>query len=400
MAPDYAWRSDGNHLEIVNQQTAFHWTTPLDIHGIPMMGIAEKQGYAFSRHGWLAAKRLPEIYDDADMEGGLFRFAARPMSKVTLHRTRQEYDAKAVPDFPRYFIIEPNASCNRKCVFCPIIVTNRAGNMKWADFMKLMDECHDHDVYGISLYQLSEPMLWRGKHNETKLDIADMANAAKGVGGFKAVNISTNGDAGNLHRLLECDMDDLIVSIDGMTAEVYDQNRPSTKKNDVGAFDRTVRRVEEFLRLKADLGRDKPWVRLQIINNELCAPQVLDFIRHWIQVPGVDDILVKHLDAMRPWLGDAAVAGKEADKKMALVKDMPCQHIYSIGSMVSDGRYNACCHDSRTELTTAGCNIEEMSFADWWNGAYMTELRKEHEAGSQMIRLPCRDCEERDPWLG
>jgi hypothetical protein len=76
---------------------------------------------------------------------------------------------------------------------------------------------------------------------------------------------------------------------------------------------------------------------------------------------------------------------------------MPCQHIYAIGSMVADGRYNACCHDAKTELTTAGCHIDAMPFAEWWNGDYLTALRAEHEAGVQ--RLPCKLCAERDPWL-
>jgi hypothetical protein len=269
--------------------------------------------------------------------------------------------------------------------------------------MKLMNECGEHDVYGLSLYQLSEPMLYRGKvtnfggMGEYYFDIADMVDRAKAVGRFRAVNISTNGDAANLHRLLECDLDDLFISIDGTTADVYDQNRPSTKANDTGAFQRTVDRVRAFLELKAARGQPKPWVRLQIINNALCAPQVLDFVRQWIATPGVDDVYVKNLDGMVPWLGDKAVSAAESAVKMAKVAAMPCQHIYAIGSMVADGRYNACCHDSLTELTTAGANIEAMTFADWWNGDYMRALRAEHEGG--VTRRPCVVCAERDPWL-
>jgi len=385
-------------MEIINEQTAFHWTDPLNIHGVKMMGIQEKQGYAFSRHGWLEAK---ESSANADQVGRSMRRVLRPLSISTLKRTKEEYEERTVVRFPRYWIIEPNASCNRKCVFCPIIVTNRAGNMKWEAFVKLMEECGDHETFGCSLYQLSEPMLWRGKDAEDdKLDIADMANAAKQIGGFRTVNISTNGDAGNLSRLLDCDVDDLFISIDGTTSEVYDQNRPSTKANDTDAFDRTMRRVRAFLEEKTRLGSSSPWCRVQIINNALCAPQVLDFIRYWIEVPGVDDVFVKHLDGMRPWLGNAAVSREEGDKKMAIVKDMPCQHIYAIGSMVADGRFTACCHDAKTELTAAGCNIEEMSFEEYWNGPFMTELRIEHEGGNKGLRLPCHDCDERDPWLG
>lgn len=390
-------------MHIVNPLTSFTWSEPLGMPGgVRLRGIPEKQGWAFSRHGYLAALEDPTI--DADKYGAMIRRSLRPLSQPTLARARAEYARREVVAFPRYFIIEPNASCNRKCVFCPIIVTNRKGNMKWEHFTSLMRECGQHDVYGISLYQLSEPMLWRGKvtdfggMGEYHLDIADMVDAAKRSGGFRAVNISTNGDAPNLARLLECDLDDLFISIDGTTAEVYDANRPSTRPNDTGAFQRTIDRVTAFLEQKAARGQPKPWVRMQIINNALCAPQVLDFVRHWITVPGVDDVYVKNLDGMNAWLGDAAVSAEESALKMAAVRAMPCQHLYAIGSMVATGEYNGCCHDAQTELTTAGANITEMSFAEWWNGDYMAALRAEHEQGA--TRLPCRLCAERDPWLG
>ena len=394
-------------MELVNASTAFQWwPNYLDVNGVAMRGTPAKQGWEFSRHGYLAAKDDPTV--DADKFGAMIRRSLRPLSKPTLEAARGEYARRDARVFPRYFIIEPNATCNRKCVFCPIIVTNRKGNMKWEHFMKLMTECADHDVYGISLYQLSEPMLYRAalevsRYPESrsvdyiKFDIADMVDAAKRVGRFRACNISTNGDAANLDRLLACDLDDLFISIDGTTAGVYDQNRPSTKANDSGAFQRTVDRVRAFLEKKADTGQAKPWVRMQIINNALCAPQVLDFVRQWIDVPGVDDIYVKNLDGMNAWLGDKAVSAEESAVKMAKVAAMPCQHIYAIGSMVADGRFNACCHDSLTELTTAGANIDAMTFADWWGGDYMRELRAEHEGGA--LRLPCRACAERDPWL-
>lgn len=385
-------------MQLVNPITAYPIGEKIEnINGVGLRGIPEKQGWSFSRHGWLAA--LEDQTIDADKYGAMIRKSLRPLSKPTLEKARLEYARREVVRYPRYFIIEPNASCNRKCVFCPIIVTNRKGNMKWDAFSRLMAECGEHDVYGISLYQLSEPMLYRGTDSPgDRVDIADMVNAAKKTGGFRAVNISTNGDAGNLSRLLECDLDDLFISIDGTTADVYDANRPSTTANDTCAFDRTIGRVMAFLEEKARIGSPKPWVRLQIINKDNTAPQVLDFIRHWIQIPGVDDVLVKHLDAMNPWLGNSVVPESESQAKRDRVASMACQHLWAIGSVVADGRYNACCHDSRTELTTAGANIYDMKFADWWSGEWMNALRAEHSGGH--FRQPCATCLERDPWLG
>lgn len=385
-------------MELVNSLTAYPIGAQAEnINGVPMRGIKEKQGVAFSRAGYLAALDDPTL--DADAVGAAVRRALRPLSKPTLDKARAEYGRREVLPFPRYFIIEPAGGiCNRRCPFCSIIVTPRKGFMKWATFTKLMLECGQHDVYGLSLYQLGESFLWHeavyGVHHE----ISGMVNEAKRIGGFRAVNLSTNGDVDNLDCVLGSQLDDLIISIDGTTAEVYDANRPSTKAGDVGAFERTVGRVRAFLEYKAARGEAKPFVRLQVINKENTAAQVLNFIRYWIDVPGVDDVLVKNLDGMGAWLGDSVVSAEEAALKMAKVKTMPCQHLWGIGSMTFDGSLNGCCHDAFTELTTAGANINSMTFAEWWTGEYMTALRNEHAGGT--FRLPCRDCAERDVWTG
>ena len=392
-------------MQLVNPLTAYPIGARVeDINDVPMRGVAEKQGVAFSRHGWLEANRSG---GDADAIGAAVRRALRPLSEPTLLAAREDYAARNPGLFPRYFIIEPTALCNRRCPFCPIIVTNRHGMMKIDHFDKLMVECSKHEVYGLSLYQLGEPLLWHGKMTgiydgtEKRVDISYMINYAKKVGGFRAVNLSTNGDVKSLDCIFGSELDDLFISIDGTTADVYDANRPSTTPNDAGAFRRTLDRVRDFLENKSARGGAKPWVRLQIINKDNTREQVLDFIRYWIAVPGVDDVLVKHLDSMRPWLGLAVVSDEEDAIKAARVAATPCQHIYSVGSMVADGRFNACCHDAHTELTTTGANIDNMTFYEWWNGDYMRALRAEHETNvAANRRMPCRECREMDTWLG
>ncbi|MEC4679998.1 MAG: hypothetical protein VST67_04790 [Nitrospirota bacterium] len=397
---------------LVNPQTAFQWTEPLDINGIQMMGIREKQGHSFSRAGHLAAKQSSEL--DADEVGRTHRQQLRPYSQSTLLEARREYEKRTVPTFPRYFIIEPTNVCNKVCPFCTITVMERVdsegkivkGFMKWDTFMRLMRETGQYLVYGISLYQLGESFLWHGK-DETgkKLNIADMVNAAKRVGGFRAVNLSTNGDVGNLACVLGSELDDLIISIDGMTKEVYEVNRPGVSH--LETFERTLDRVHEFLRTKETNGISEPFVRLQIINKDNTCDQIVDFIRYWIEVPGVDDIFVKDLDSMRSWLGNRVVSDEEDRIKAERVETMPCQHLFAIGSMVVNGDLNGCCHDAHTQLVqkiqlpdgrVVNANIHNTTFAEWWNGVFMTQLRSEHEHG--YFRMPCRDCRERDPWLG
>lgn len=387
-------------MELVNPLSSYPIGTRTEnILGVLMRGVREKQGVAFSRHGWLAAQETPSI--DADEFGRMFRRALRPLSQPTLNRARKEYADRSAPLFPRYFITEPvGGICNRACPFCTILVTNRKGMMDWYDFTKLMDECAQYDVYGASLYQLGESFLWSQMlvAGQPRADISHMVNYAKRNGGFKIVNLSTNGDVPNLDCILGSELSDLIISIDGTTPEVYSENRPSTKKNDPDAFKRTLERTHAFLDKKAQSGEPRPFVRLQCINKENTASQILEFIRYWIQVPGVDDCFIKNLDSMKPWLGDKVVSKDEDQIKALALGAMPCQHIYAVGSMTVDGSLTACCHDAKTELTTAGANIRNMTFAEWWNGEYMTEMRRSHNAGR--FHPTCESCRERDTWLG
>jgi hypothetical protein len=109
---------------------------------------------------------------------------------------------------------------------------------------------------------------------------------------------------------------------------------------------------------------------------------------------------------MRSWLGNRVVSDEEDRIKADRVAHIPCQHLFSIGSMVVNGDFNACCHDAYTELvekvaTPAGqanANIHNTPFVSWWQGAFMNQLRREHLAG--YFRRPCDECRERDPWLG
>lgn len=385
----------------VNPRSSFVWSSPLMIHGVPMRGVPEKQGWAFTARGWAAVRA----------GGHEVQLHRRPSSRAVLHDARQDYNQRTVRALPHYFIVEPTGFCNKACPFCSIHAIRRIdehgqpGNtmMRWADFCKLMNEIamSDDDVYGLSLYQLGEPLLWK-EHGAT---ICDMVNYARYCG-IDVVNVSTNGDVPNLPLLTECEVSDVIVSIDGTTEAVYLENRPSTKADDPGAFDRTVRRVEEFVRLKSErqlAGERQPYVRLQIINKANTRDQIVDFVERWIAVPGVDEVFVKQLDAMAPWVGDAAVPARESRLKMAAVREMPCQHLWAVGSMTASGSFNACCHDARSELTEQlpdgrWPNIRTMTFAEWWAGPFMTQLRADHHAGQ--FRMPCASCHERDPWLG
>jgi len=394
-------------MELVNPSTAYPIGARVeDIGGVAMKGVVGKQWIEFSRHGWLAAKEDPTI--DADKYGAMIRKSLRPLSVKTLKQARDEYARKEVIRAPHYWLIETvGGICARRCPFCSINVMKRIdkdgneakpGMLPWDAWMKFVHECGEYSPYGNSTYQLGEPMNYIG-HDESgnKRDIGDIVDTAKSVGRFKIVNVSTHADVTNLRRLLECDIDDLIVSLDAVTPETYAKNRPVTSGRQEGAFERTIARFKEFLALKAERGKSKPFVIAQIINSSLTYDEVLPFIREWITVDGIDMVAVKHLDSMRPWIGDKMVSDEEDRIKAAGAGQLPCQHLWTIGSLTHTGVLNACGHDAFTQLTD-GSSIYNTTIFDFWNGDFMNELRAEHLRGA--MRLPCRDCRDRDVWVG
>lgn len=393
-------------MQLVNPLSSLTWDKPLDINGVPMMGIIAKQWIEFSRHGWLAAKEDPTI--DADKYGAMIRKSLRPLSLTTLYQARNEYARKEVIPAPCYWLVETvGGICARRCPFCSINTMTRidkdgkqakAGMLPWDAWMKFLSECGDYSPYGCSAYQLGEPMNYIG-HDVAgnKKDIGDLVDTAKSVGRFKIINVSTHSDVTNLNRLLECDVDDLIVSLDAVTAETYAKNRPVTSGAQEGAFERTVTRFKEFLALKTERGASKPFVIAQIINSSLTRDEILPFIREWITVDGIDTVAVKQLDSMRPWIGDKMVSDEEDRIKAGGAGQLPCQHLWAIGSLTHTGVLNACGHDAFTQLTD-GSSIYKNTIFEFWNGHFMNELRAEHLRGAS--RLPCRDCRDRDVWTG
>ena len=393
-------------MELVNPNSAFTWQGHLDIHGVPMRGTVAKQSVEFYRAGWLAHKADPTI--DPDKFGAMMRRQVRPLSLPTLERARGEYARKEAPRAPAYWLVETvGGVCARRCPFCSINTMVRydehgnkakAGMLPWDAWMKFLSECGEYGPYGCSAYQLGEPMNYSVKDADgNRRDIGDLIETAKRVGKFKIINVSTHADVTNLPRLLECDVDDVIVSLDAVTPETYAKNRPATNGKQEGAFERTIERLREFLALKAERGSGRPYVVAQIINSGLTRDEVLPFIREWIATDGIDTVSVKQLDSMLPWLNVRMVDEAEEKIKADKVRNMPCQHLWAIGSLTHTGVMNACAHDAFTQLTD-GSSIYNTTIFDFWNGKFMSELRAEHLAGAK--RLPCSSCNDRDPWLG
>lgn len=159
-----------------------------------------------------------------------------------------------VERFPIHLDVESTSVCNLKCPFCAGTHERYDyGYMDFDLFCAIIDEGSDKGLYSVKLNFRGEPLM----HPR----IADMVAYAKERG---IIDVFFNTNATFLtekigEQLIRAGLDRLIVSFEGFTPEIYEQNR-------VGAqFNAVVENIRNFVRLKRKLDTKTPLLRLQTV---------------------------------------------------------------------------------------------------------------------------------------
>ncbi len=172
--------------------------------------------------------------------------------------------------FPVHLDIESTSICNLKCPFCAgTRASYPQGFMKMAMFREIIDEGIVNGLYSIKLNFRGEPLLHPG--------IEEMVAYAK-QRNIVDVFFNTNATCLTEKRavgLIESGLDRLIVSFEGYSREIYEENR-------VGAdFDVVVDNVRNLCRLKKERGAKKPIVRLQTVAIDKHPQYLTHYKRFW-----------------------------------------------------------------------------------------------------------------------
>lgn len=271
--------------------------------------------------------------------------------------------------------IEPTSHCNLKCVMCPNKDLKPAdrGFMDVSLFRSLIDEMRD-SVHEINLTHRGESLL----HPE----FFDMVRYAAGSG--VVTKLHTNAtllDEDKARALLESGLDQLTFSFDGYDKEAYEKIRVNAD------FDKTLARIEGFLRLKKDLQARKPYTILELID----FPEIAEknpggrkaFLQKFKDLP-VDHIRIKE---MHNWAG-------EISPRPEKTKYSPCTFLWASLIIFWDGRVLPCTQDFHGVLSPGRFGRE--SLMDIWNSGTMVELREKAVRGDIDDLHPCRACDR--PW--
>lgn len=279
--------------------------------------------------------------------------------------------------FPPYVNIETINTCNARCVMCGIDFDKRTlVRMSDALFDKIVAELSNwtHHIRKINLYCDCEPLLDR--HLEKKI-------AALKAAGIAKVAIATNASsltAGRSEELVKAGLDEIYISIDSMTPEVYEKIRVGL------SFEKVYNNTLNFIRVRDEL-RGKTRVRVQMIHQDINDKEQEDFIAHWKERLNDGDLAVVH--RAHNWGGAVDVMAIEGDEH---INSIPCTSLWSNFFIHADGSVALCSVDTDDHSPHHVGNVKTQSIESIWTGQAMAAMRRRHLAGLREEHPMCNGC--------
>lgn len=272
--------------------------------------------------------------------------------------------------YPSISAIELTNFCNSACEFCPHKTMKRKKeHMKFETFKKIIDEISTYPQGLIWTHMFGEPLLHP--------NLFEFITYAKNKG--IKIGISTNCfllNYDNSKKILENDVDNVILCLDGATKDTYEKLRVGLIYDDVR------QNIINFLRMKGD--RRKPYVQLQFVENVYNKNEVNAFKKEWKNVREIDEVrILKSSD----WAGQ--VDEKFNSKK---IRNMPCGIPWHYLAIHSDGNITFCCADVDAKIKLG--NIKNTTLKEAWDGDILGNMRKSHLKGTFINGL-CDNCKER-----
>jgi radical SAM protein with 4Fe4S-binding SPASM domain len=296
---------------------------------------------------------------------------------------------------PTHLQLEPAGICNLKCALCPVTEgMNRGGGiMPLGLFQQLIREIGDH-LFLILLWDWGEPFM--NPHLCEMIEFAKERN-------IKVV-VSTNGhllkNPELAERLVYSGLDTLIVAIDGISQQTYEQYRGKGRLGDALAG------LKAVVQAKRKLGRRHPLINFRFIamrHNEHEIPKLNNFARE----TGADALTIKTLNTCsNDTYGDHATQLSEREelfqpqdtryRRFAVAPGSSerarwawnsCKNLWNAPSVHWDGTVCPCTFDYDERFVLG--RLMERPFAEIWNGPGYRKMRRDFK--QQCIHF-CREC--------
>jgi radical SAM protein with 4Fe4S-binding SPASM domain len=293
------------------------------------------------------------------------------------------------PAMPMSVSIEPTTACNLGCPECPSglkMFSRKTGNVRIGDFKQWIDSMASHLIH-LNLYFQGEPFI----HPEF-LQLVQHAHAKRIF-----TSTSTNGHFIServASEIVTSGLDQLIISIDGTTQEVYEQYRVH------GKLDKVLEGARHVIEQKRIHNSATPHIVFQFLVVAPNEHQIEDVVRLAAELKA-DEVRFKtaqvydyvHGNPLLPKNERYSRYVRKADGtyRVKNALDNHCWRMWSGCVITWDGRVVPCCFDK--DATHALGNLQDASLREVWHGSQYGSFRQALTKSRSEIDI-CTNCSE------
>jgi MoaA/NifB/PqqE/SkfB family radical SAM enzyme len=291
---------------------------------------------------------------------------------------------------PFMLMLEPSSLCNLHCPLCAVgagRLTRPQGHMPLKQFIRILDEMGPHLLH-LTLWNQGEPFL-----NPHLVEMIRYAKARK-----MTVLTSTNGHYLDRHGMAESlvrsGLDDLIVSLDGVSSQTYRGYRKG------GDLHRVLRGIRTLVQAKKRLRSSRPFVELQFLIMKHNQHEIEPF-RALAKTLGVDRISLKTLQVETLQEARQFLPRRRSYRRYRLdggtvrlkgKLSHHCRWIWFCPVINSDGTVCPCCFDKDNQVPL-GNAFNSQPLVDIWHGQPYQFFRRRILTARERIPL-CQNCSE------
>ena len=297
-----------------------------------------------------------------------------------------------VRGYPFEWEIDTTNICQLKCPLCHTGLDNinrMKGTMHFDTFKKTIDEIKD-TVLWLSLYSWGEPLL--NKQLPRFIQYARQSNIPTII----STNLSLKLTPEKVEGLIKSGLDVMIISLDGVTQEVYEKYRVR------GKLDLVLENIRLIIEKKKELKSSTPFLEWQFIvmkQNEHQIPEA----RQMASDLGVDQIIFKRVDfphgigteeMAQKWLPvKTAEFRRESPLSKPYHENGPkCWKLWRSGVINWDGGYAPCCY--LTDAKHDFGNVNDNTIKEIWNNTQYRTARNMFMSGKMpQVEVGCLTCD-------
>ena len=303
--------------------------------------------------------------------------------------TSRWFKHSAHPGLPIAVSIEPTTACNLGCPECPSglkMFSRQTGNISVSNFKSWVDGMSRHLMH-LNLYFQGEPFI----HPEF-LQLVAHASAKQIF-----TSTSTNGHfitEAVAKKTIASGLDQLIISIDGITQEVYEQYRIH------GKLDKVIEGTRILMKQKRELKSQTPHVVFQFLVVGPNEHQMNDVMTLATEL-GVDEVRFKTAQVYNYEQGNPLLPHNEKYSRYVRLKDGTyrvkhsldnhCWRMWSGCVVTWNGRVVPCCFDK--DATHALGDLSTHGLGEIWNGPDYRNFRNALMKSRADIDI-CANCSE------